>query len=245
MKNIKGIFGVLSLLVFAFGCGASGITRFADESYKLNPEIKIEGKLALFSVMAAGSSSFNNKSDAAKVSYAPYSPPRIIQDSEISLPGETSMEGFRNTANDVLLAKFKQTKSELTIIPPKQVQAIINQSDISNPYLKFLRDYNYLSASPDFLKKLGKRLDCKYLMIPRLVVISNINDNSLSLIWAFGKRAADYSVIILGQVWDMSNGKLVWTGRGTSSTTVDVFEQAASFDELAAEASEALIHILP
>ncbi len=245
MRNIMQLAGYLILTFLVTACGTSGISHFADESYRIKDDIRIEGKLALFSVMAAGSSSLNNKSDTAGIAEAPYSPSRIIKDVEISLPSETSMEGFRNNANDILLAKFKQKMSSITIIPPKQLQAIISRSDITFPYLKFLRTYNYLSINSDFLKKLGGYLDCRYLMIPQLVIISNINDNSMSFVWAFGNRSSDYSVTILGQVWDMSTGELIWTGRGSSSTKVWAYENPASFDQLAAEAAEALIRILP
>ncbi len=245
MKTTMRIAGCLILTFLAGACGTSGIKHLADESYRIKPDIGIEGKLALFSVMAAGSSSLNNKSDTARIAEAPYSPSRIIKNTEISLPTETSMEGFRNTANDILLAKFKQNKSGITIIPPKQVQAIIGQSDISLPYLEFLSSYNYLSVNADFLKKLGDYLNCRYLMIPQLVIISNINDNSMSFVWAFGNRSSDYSVTILGQIWDMSTGELIWTGRGSSSTKVWVYQYPAAFDQLAAAAAAALIRILP
>ena len=235
----------LLLSVFMLSCGAPRIVRNAEESYKLNSAPEIGGKLALFAMMTGGSSSFNVSSNPAKISDSPYSPARIINDSEIAFPGETSMEGFRQQANDIFLAKLKQKKSDFIIIPPQQVQGLISQSDLIIPYLDFLQNYNYLSASPDFLKDLGVMLNCKYLMTTQLVIISTVKDNSVSFVWTFAKRSTDYSVTILTQIWDLSEGQLIWSGRGTSSTVLGVYVSLPHFDKLAGIASEELLTIVP
>jgi len=155
------------------------------------------------------------------------------------------MEGFCNIANDILLAKLKEGKSGIDVIPPKQVQGMVNQSEFMGEYLQFLNAYKYLGAHNDFLKKLGASLNCRYLLVPQLVVISNVNDNSLSVIWNFGKRSTDYSVIILAHVWDLSTGELIWTGRGTSFANVSLYDKSPSFDELATGAADELLKLMP
>lgn len=245
MKTAGRMLRYLLLIICSIGCGTSGIVSSAKESYKLGPDDKIEDKLALFSVMAAGSSSFNSKSDKARIVSAPYSQPRIAPGTSVNLPTESSMEGFRNIANDVLLERLKERKSSITIIPPKQVQSIINQSDITGQYLEFLRDYRYLGANSEFLKKLGKLINCRYLLMPQLVVISNVNDNSATFMWRIGKRTTNFSVIILAHVWDLSSGTLIWTGRGTSKTSVGLYQEPASFEIMATKSAEELIGLLP
>lgn len=237
--------GYLLLVACGMGCGISNIVSSAKESYKLKPTVKIEGKLALFSLMAAGSSTFNSKSDSLTIAEAPYSQPRIVKGAEVNLPSESSMEGFRNTANDILTEKLKEEKVGLSIIPPKQVQSSINESDITPEYLEFLKNYRFLSADVGFLKKLGELLDCRYLLVPQLVIISNVNDNSASVLWRFGKRTTNYTVVILAHVWDLSTGALAWTGRGTAQTSVGLYEEPASFEALAAKSAEGLITLLP
>ncbi len=242
--QLKSTINLLTAL-FLTGCVTSNVMSSAQVSYRTKTNVNIEDKLAMFSMMSAGSSSFNDKSGSPKIAEAPYSPARIVEGHETSLPTETSIEGFCSIANDILLAKLGQQKPRLTIIPPKQVQSTINQLNITAGYLDFLKTYKYLSANSEFLKKLGDHLNCRYVIIPQLVVISNINDNSMFLVWAFGKKSTDYSVIILAHVWDMSTGELIWTGRGTSTTNVGTYEKPASFDELAAEAAVKLIELLP
>jgi len=237
--------GYLLLVACGMGCGTSRIVSSAKESFKLKPTSKIENKFALFSMMAAGNSTFNSKSDSLTIAEAPYSQPRIVKGAKVNLPSESSMEGFRNTANDILIEKLKEKKTALTLIPPKQVQSIINESNITSEYLEFLKDYRFLSANLGFLKQLGKLLDCRYLLVPQLVIISNVNDNSVSVLWRFGKRTTNYTVVILAHVWDLSNGTLVWTGRGSAETSVGLYEEPASFEALAAKSAEELIALLP
>jgi hypothetical protein len=245
MRGAVKAVGYLLLTAYVMGCGTSSVVSSAKESYKLKPTSKIEDKLALFSMMAAGSSTFNSKSDSLRIAEAPYSQPRIVKGAKVNLPSASSMEGFRNTANDILIEKLKEKKNVNTIIPPKQVQSIINESDITSEYLEFLKNYSYLSANLVFLEKLGKLLDCRYLLVPQLVIISNVNDNSASFLWRFGKRTTNYTVVILAHVWDLSTGTLVWTGRGSSKTSVGLYEEPASFEALAAKSAEELIGLLP
>jgi hypothetical protein len=227
------------------GCGSSTVITSARESYRFSPNLTITGRLALFSMMSAGSSSLNIKSDSLRIADAPYSQPRIVQGTSVNLPAGTSMEGFCNAANDILLEKLRGSKLPLIIIPPQQVQSIINRSKLTIPYLRFLNDYRYVSANVYFLKRLSTLISCQYLLVPQLIVISNVNDNSMSIAWNFGRRSSDYTVIILAHLWDMSTGELIWTGRGTSLTYIGSYERAVPFDALAERASKELIKILP
>lgn len=245
MVNLRRLLLYLSVSFLAVGCLSSGIVTSAQESYRVAPNVKVKNKLAVFAMMSAGSSSFNAKSASSRVVSAPYSPSRIIKGSSVSFPVETSMEGFRNAANDIFLESLKDKKHGITIIPPKKVQSIINNSDLVAPYIDFLKNYRYLSANSDFLKKLGKLLDCKHVIISQLILMSNINDNSMSVVWNFGKRSANYSIVIIVHLWDMSSGELVWSGRGSSSNQVSLYEEAASFESLVTKASEELIKVLP
>ncbi|MBI5555479.1 MAG: hypothetical protein HY920_06490, partial [Elusimicrobia bacterium] len=132
----KSIFNLLIAISLA-GCVPSNVMSSAQVSYRAKGSVNIEDKLAMFSMMAAGSSSFNDKSGAPKIAEAPYSPARIVEGHELSLPNETSIDGFCNIANDILLAKLGQEKQRVAIIPPKQVQSIISQSNINAAYADF------------------------------------------------------------------------------------------------------------
>lgn len=243
MKNTLKITVIIIFTFLLFGCGPSKIARFAEESYKIEPTIRIEDKLAMFSVMIAESDSLNKiAAGQVKTLESPYVYSKV---NDSTPPNKNLLEGFSLHTDEIFLAKLKAYRTDLNIIPPKHVQSIINQSDIATDYLKLLTNYNYLSANPEFLKKLGNHLSCKYLIIPQLAVISNSYSNSIYLAWAFGRKSTNYSVTILAQIWDMSTGNLVWSGRSTSSTIVESYKKLPYFDQLASEACEELIRILP
>ena len=235
----------ISLAAFTLtACGTSTIIRRAEVSYKTDASSALGGRWAVFSMMAAGVSSLNNSQGPLTIP-TPRGPSQKVSDSGVKLPDKNSLEGFRHQANDILLAKLKQKRPALDILPPKQAQSIISQAGLGAEYLQFLGKYDYLGGNPEFLKKLGRVLECRYLMIPQLVIILNSNDNAIYIAWRFGRKSADYSISIMGQVWDLAAGKLIWSGRGSSSTVVNSYKNPPPFGRLAGEAAEALISILP
>jgi hypothetical protein len=135
--TIKAV-GYLLLTVYVMGCGTSSIVSSAKESYQLKPTSKIEDKLALFSMMAAGSSTFNSKSDSPWIAEAPYSPPRIVKGAKANLPSASSMEGFRNTANDILIEKLKEKKMSILSSPRSRFKvSLINRTLHRNTWRVF------------------------------------------------------------------------------------------------------------
>jgi len=240
-------FKILLVTFFLSGltlaCGTATVSTSSQVSYNRGTDT-IMGTVGLLPIIQAANGSLSSSSTVPKVAEAPYSPPRMLDGSQ-SLQTEGSMEGFRSIADDVLLQNLQALRKNTIVVPPRQIQSLINSSRMTGSYTEFLEQYRNLAANPAFLKSLKSQLKCSTLLVPQLVLLTSVNESSWSFIWNFGKRRCTYTVVILAHLWSMDSGEVIWSGRGTASTTVGIYDDLASFEELATKAVQEMIKSLP
>ncbi len=245
MKLNRTALAVLLLAALALGCGTAGIATSSRESYRGDRLERIEGRVALLPVTEADARTIGSLDAPSRAISAPYSDPIIDRGESVRFNAGTGPDRVNHVASDILLEKLRAMARGIEVIPPRRLESVVGRSAARAAFLELRRTYRHLGADPGLLRRLAGVTGCRYLLVPQLVVISNVNDSHRSFVWSFGKRTSSYSVILLGDLWDLSAGELAWSGRGVASTRVGTYEAPAFFDDLAALAAEEFVRALP
>lgn len=225
-------------------CGTADIVTSSKQSYRSAGLTFLSGPLALLPVMEADARTIGASDTATRAISAPYSDPILDRGESSRYNTGTGHDRINPVASDILAEKIRSA-GVIELLPPRRLEGIVGASAVRAEFLAMVRQYRFMGAQPALLKRLAGVLRCRYLLVPQLVVISNVNDSHRSFVWSFGKRTSSYSVILLGDLWDLPSGDLVWSGRGVASTRVGTYEAPAFFDELAGLAADELVRAIP
>ena len=137
-------------------------------------------------------------------------------------------------------------RADLAIIPPGPALQRAYEAGLKDAYLALRRESAEAGlVDPAEVRQLGKAIGGRYLLLTHLVRFRSQTITDLRIIVSFGRRFWEQSVELLGELWDTERGEVVWAGHGLGVSFQGVYDQPATFVDLAHQASVNLVKALP
>ncbi len=193
----------------------------------------------------------------SKYSWELYVSPNIAADSftgssmaillTVTIPYDPLQQIYRETLAGLLYEALKKQKAGPKVLPLDYVQSGINKAGLWTEYEKMIRDFDETSVlRKDTLQKLGRALDAKYVLLPKLLRFQQETFDRVNVLGIAFLKTRQSTVDIHAQIWDTESGEVVWHGAGEGTLATEVVRgRPVSFMIVAQYACDSFVSRLP
>lgn len=235
---------IITILPACPGTKISGWSQQAYRSPEFNHSLLTQKRIAILPVIVLTYPTEKAPDQGSQSVEAPYAPQVPPSKPSKESPVNTN-DAYRLTLSEVLLSKIQTKWSALNIVSPNDAVKRLSDGGLSATYSRFSQDFSHTGLDKDILNNFGSALNCRFLLISQAIVTEVKPEASVTFVWTFGRKQVQRSVKISAQIWDTQSGQQVWEGSGMGYSMLSAYESLPLMEELASQAVDNLISIMP
>jgi hypothetical protein len=165
----------------------------------------------------------------------------------VGIDYDPSQETYRETLGGVLYTALKKYPDGPRILSLDALQSGINRGALWSEFVSMYTEYQKTAVlRKDTLAKVGRAVDARYLILPRLLRFQSETFDRATIIGISMLRTRQSSVDIHAQIWDTATGEVIWQGASEGAVASEVVRgRPASFMAVATNACESLASKMP
>ena len=170
-----------------------------------------------------------------------------LKTQKFAIVASTHDDNFKRVLADSFSKALKQTRPDISQIPPQEVLSILNRGGLADEYTGMLRDYGTSSIlRKTGLNPIGKALGVSYLIHLSLLQYSQDTSSRINFMGLRLIQTRSSTLRVYAEIWDTATGEIVWGGSSTVTLAEDrVRDKPIPVEEVAARAWTELIKQLP